>query len=240
MRTGFAPRAIGWGGLLLLAACTGCSAVSHVQNAEGVRHYQGGDLSGAIRQFDEALANNPRNANAYYNLAATYHQVGKSSGEARYLDQAEGYYRQSLQLDPDHRDCYRNLAVLMVERGRPEEGFALLRGWGTKSVTSAAPHIELARLYEEFGDIEEAEKQLVEAITLEPNNSFALAAKARLDEMEGDYQQAMVNYQRSYRGNRRSDVAQRIAALQTATGPAQYFGRPGDTRLATEPSVVPR
>jgi tetratricopeptide (TPR) repeat protein len=188
-------------------------------NAEGVRLFQRAQYVQAIQQFQQAIYSDPTNADGYYNMAAVYHQMGKTENRKTDLDQAENLYNQCLDRDPEHRDCYRGLAVLLVEQKRNDEAFRLLQGWCDRQPASAEARIELARLNEEFGDQRSALQHLSEALTLDANNPRALAAAGKLREQMGDQVQAMANYQQSLFFNRfQPEVAARLASLQTATG----------------------
>jgi tetratricopeptide (TPR) repeat protein len=110
--------------------------------------------------------------------------------------------------------------VLLAEQGRSQEAFRLIEGWVNGQPSSADAKIELARLCEEFGDRNAAKEHLIEAITIQPNNSRALAALGKIREETGDTAQALANYQRSYWYNgQQPQVASRISALQSATNP---------------------
>ena len=209
---------------LLLAAVglglSGCSGfAARGMNAEGVRLFQKAQYVQAIQQFQQAIYADPANADGYYNMAAVYHQMGKAENRKADLDQAENLYNQCLDRDPEHRDCYRGLAVLLVEQKRNDEAFRLLEGWCDRQSTSAEARIELARLSEEFGDQRGAMQRLSEALSMDPNNPRALAAAGKLREQMGDHTQAIANYQRSLFFNRfQPEVAARLASIQTATG----------------------
>lgn len=199
--------------------------------------FQQGQYQGAVERFQQAIATNPKNPDGYYNLAATYHRLGKLSQRQQDLDQAESFYNQCLDYDSDHRDCYRGLAVLLVEQGRSEEAFRLLEGWAIKSPTSAAPKVELARLSEEAGKIDQAKEHLLEALANDPYDARALAALGRLHETAGNHAQALADYQRSLWHDRfQPEVAARASALRSALGPAPVVTPPGGTRTVVTPA----
>lgn len=212
----------------------GCSVASHAQNAQGVSLYQQGRYQEAVQNFERAIANNPKNADGYYNLAATYHKLGLVSHNENELKQAENLYNQCLDRDENNRDCYRGLAVLLAEEGRSDEAFHLLEGWSAKYPSSAAPKVELARLSEEFGRYDVAKAHLEDALQSDPYDARALAALARLRERSGNQGQALAVYQRSLWNNRfQPDVAARISSLQNALHPPSLtttHGAPGATR----------
>ena len=224
-------------GGLWIAAASGCGLAAQGKNTEGVRLYQQGYYQGAVQRFQEAIKYKPNEGDGYYNLAALYHHTWKQNHQREDLEQAESYYNQCLDRSPDHADCYRGLAVLLVEDGRKEEAFRLLDGWAVRSPTQAAPRIELARLHEESGDREAAKANLLEAISLEANNPRALAALGKLREEIGEHSQALVAYQRSLTYDRfQPEVAARVASLRTALSPTPLITNPpGTTTIVTRP-----
>jgi tetratricopeptide (TPR) repeat protein len=221
---------------LLIGALTvvpaGCNQMnSQALNAEGVRLYMNGNYPQAAEKFERAVADNPRSATSYYNLASAKHKSGKLYNRKNDLDQAEQLYNQCLDYNENDTECYRGLAVLLCETGRQDAAFRLLQGWAARSPQLANPHIELARLMEETNNRQQASLQLVQAISIEPNNTRALTALGRLREQSGDRGQALSNYQRSLAINRfQPEVEARVAALQASSG---------GTTVATAPPAPP-
>lgn len=230
-----------WTRLLGLALClsfvaTGCGWMSAGQNSEGVRLFQQGYYDAASQRFRQAMQTEPDNPDSYYNLAAVYHRQGKLQQRAVDLAQAESFYHQCLARNPNHVECRRGLAVLLVEEGRSEEAFAMMEEWATQNPTLAAPKIELARMFEEFGDKNAAKEYLTAAVAVAPNDPRALAALGKLREESGDYTQALANYQRSLMVNRfQPQLVERVAALQGSGITAPAYTPAGGTRLVTTP-----
>lgn len=241
--------AIGWATLrglslaLAVLAClalAGCGAVaSRGLNAEGVRLFDQTRYDEALQQFQKAVYENPTDPDGHYNLAATYHRLGALNQRPSDLKQAEHYYHMCLDQDPDHRECYRGLAVLLVEQGKADEAFRLVQGWVDRKPGVSEPKIELARLYEEFGDRDTAKDYLVSALTLEPDNARALAALGRLREQSGDTLQALADYQRSLQADQfQAGVRERVASLRSRVSPGLPAApgvptQPGGTRMVT-------
>lgn len=212
----------------LAALLAGCNVVSQAQNTEGVKMYLSGYYDGALQRFQQAIATDPNDPEGYYNLAATYHKLGVLQQNPAYLDQAESLYNQCLDRSPNNDDCYRALAVLLVERGRSDQAFRLLQGWAQRSPQLADPHIELARLYHEGGEREQAKQQLLSALEADPWNSRALAALGRIREELGDPQQALRDYERAlYQDRFQPELAARVASLRNALYPATMPAAPG-------------
>ena len=221
--------------VVMIMALTGCKMVADGQNIEGVRLEQQGQHQAALQQFQQAITSQPTNADAYYNMAATYHRIGIQQRDQKQLDQAETLYNQCLDLNEDHVECRRGLAVLLTETDRSDRAFNLMKNWANSSPQLADARVELARLYEESGDYETAKLHLNKAILLDQHNARAWAALGNIREQLGDTQQALANYQRSFNLNSfQPGVAQRIASLSgTPTGGG--FSSGGDTRIVTRP-----
>ena len=194
----------------------GCGSFdAQTRNAEGVRLFQQARYPEAIKEFQEATYDDPNSADAYYNLAATYHRIGKQEHRQSDLEQAETYYNLCLDRNGDHTDCYRGLAVLLAEEGRNEEAFRLIEGWVQRQPKSADAKVELARINDEFGNRQVAKEHLIEALAVQPDNARALTALGKIREDSGEKQQALANYQRSLtRDSRQPQVAARVTALQ--------------------------
>jgi tetratricopeptide (TPR) repeat protein len=204
---------------VVFAALGGCQLISQGHNAEGVRMYQQAYYEGALQQFQRALDSDPQNPDSYYNLGATHHQLAKLHHRDADYSQAESYYNQCIDKSPNHEECYRGLAVLLVDRGHPDQAQQLLTLWSQRSPGLPGPRIEMARLSEEQGDKAGAQRELIEAVTIDPHNARALTALGKLREESGDTAQALTNYQRSLTFNRNQpEVAARVAALQSASG----------------------
>ncbi len=217
------PRATGdrgpwtfWLAVMLSGLAGGCNSfVATAHNGEGVQLFQQARYREASVEFQAAIQEDPGNADGYYNLAASYHRLGYFERRPDELKQAEDTYNQCLDRDPNHRDCYRSLAVLLAQEGRLSDAVRLLQGWADRQPALADPKIELARLHEELGNRAAAKDELVEALKVDPNNSRALAALGKIREQTGDPCQALANYQRSLWHDRAQPaVAARIAAIE--------------------------
>ncbi len=210
-------------------------------NLQGVRLHQQGQYEAAMQRFQQAVASNPDDADAYYNMAATVHQIGVTRADQNSLKQAETLYNQCLDVNEDHTDCYRGLAVLLAETGRSDRAFNLLKNWALRSPTVADARIELARLYEEYGDADTAKIHLAEALQIDQHSSRAWNALGRLREQAGDYTQALADYQRSYNLNHfQPEVAERIATLNRTVSGGSTFSGPGGTRMVNSGTTTNR
>ncbi|WP_390621720.1 tetratricopeptide repeat protein [Roseiconus nitratireducens] len=197
-----------------LLTSAGCHWTTSGKNAAGAQLHQQGQYTAALQQFQQVVAEDPSNPDGYYNLAATTHRLAKQRSDDGLYRNAEALYNQCLDHDPNHVECHRGLAVLLMDTGRPDRAFALMKNWASQNPMASEPRVELARLYEETGEPATALKYLEDAVQMDANNSRAWLALARLRESSGDLAQALQNYQRALAlNNTQPMVAERVAAL---------------------------
>ncbi len=199
----------------LLASSAGCNLTSTGHNLDGKRQFQQGNYTAALQKFQQAAASNPADADAFYNMGATYHRIASQSNNTDYFGQAENLYRQCLALSPDHTDCHRGLSVLLVETNRKDEALASLQNWAKLRPNNADALVELARMYKEFGQDEVATQYLHHAVAVDQRNPRAWAGLGKVREDAGQNNEALANYSRSYQLNTMQPaVANRIAMLR--------------------------
>ena len=94
---------------------------------------QQGDYEGAAEAFEQAVAINPSDARARYNLALAQQYLGDS-------ELAIAGYRRAIDLDPELIDAYINLGNLYGELGMHEDSLETFQ----QVVATAEQAIELA------------------------------------------------------------------------------------------------
>lgn len=232
----------------LLVGSVGCRS-SMGPNGTGVSLFQQGRYAEALQVFQQAKQVDPANPDVHYNLASTYHRLGANAKDAKMMETAEALYNQCLDLSPNHVDCHRGLAVLLVDTGRSDRAFALLKNWTQRSPTLSDARVELARLHQEFNQSKVAEQYLDEALAMDPRNPNAWAAKGKLRENSGELMQAVQNYQQSLAINAsQPDLYQRISALNVRiaqgtpnpNSPSVIAGNAGAPGNNTSPSSEPK
>lgn len=228
----------------LAAASGGCQWASSSHNAMGTSFYEQGQYSAAMQEFQQAVTANPADPDGYYNLAALTHRQGVQRKDAAMLERAEALYNQCLDHAPDHIECHRGLAVLLVDSGRTDKAFTLMKNWAAENPQLADARIELARLYDEHGDPQQARKYLEDAVQIDPNNSRGWLALGKNRENSGDLVQALANYQRGQSlvmdRETRSMATERIALLNRRLADMNDASlAAGATRMAQPPSTSP-
>lgn len=233
-----AQRQLAFASIALVVVC-GCNAAARFQNIRGRQAFETGNYNEAVVRFQRALLRKPYDSNALYNLGSTYHMVAKVTRNSGLLVSAEEYYRQAIAADPRYSDAHRGLAVLLAETGRTDAAFDLVRTWQQRNPMSAEPLVEMARLYQEFGDRRQATQLLTDALVRDARNPRALTALAHLRELDGQYQLALQNYYLAYQANgNQPALAAKIAQLQNQMQ-VQAVNTPTQ-RWATANPLVPR
>ncbi len=114
----------------------------------------------AIRELEEALAEDPDLFVARANLIALYAGVGD-------LERAERHYRQAVALDPQWADAHFNWGGALAQRRRWREAAAAL-----EAAVAASPHslkrVRLGRTYQELDRPEAAVEQYRLALDSDP------------------------------------------------------------------------
>ena len=201
--------------LCWVAMSIGCNVTTQRQNILGKAAFERGDHAQAINAFQQALNRDPNNADAYYNLAACYYQLGVGKQNPQFVNQSEQLYRQAIANDDRHIDAHRGLSALLIETGREKHAFDLLEGWRQRYPQSAEPLVEIARLYQEYGDNRRAADLLADALRNDNRNVRALKALGHVREVQGENQLALENYLRAIQVNGADqDTRARVAYLQ--------------------------
>lgn len=225
---------------ILVSGCISSATSSKSACMQGVEAFHLGNYAQASVQFQKALRENPQDADALYNMGAVYHQLWIANQNSSDAAQAEQYYRDALNKNPNMAEAYRAIAVLMTTQGRRDEAFQTLRAWALRDQMSAAPRLELARLCEEQGYSDAAVKYINDALKVEPDNPRALAAYGRLREKTGDTNGAMMCYVQAQEKARTPELQNYIAYLQNSqNGGAMYAanGHPPQTVPTTYPAT---
>lgn len=195
---------------------TGCNLGQQYNNVSGRQAYDLAQYPTAINEFQKALIKNPNNPDTLYNLGASLYAQGKQAKNTQFLGQAEQLYRQSIAVNDQHVDAHRGLAALLIETGREKYAFDLINQWKDRYPGSTEPIIELARLYQEYGDNRRAIDLLADALRIDSNSVRALKAMGHVREVQGQTHLALDNYLRVLQiNNQEAAVAQRVASLQT-------------------------
>lgn len=136
------------------------SALSPQYLQQGFAQLQQGDIPSAIKNFDEAIRNNPADPSNYIVLGQVYLQL-------RNLDRAVDSFNGALRVDPNHAQAYFMLATTEAMRGKVDE-----------AIESAKRSAELSQVQQDPEGFKRA-VMLVQSLqaSLQPANVEAVAVK---------------------------------------------------------------
>lgn len=138
-------------------------------NNRGYVLLESGDLTGAQQAFARAVSINPDYAEAYYNLADAYVEIGN-------YDQARSLYNQALAADRTLDYAHNGLGHVLILQGKPESAIPVLYtglNLTQNDKVRIALQTNLGRAYLEAGQFYEAEAALAEALSLNPEEAAA-------------------------------------------------------------------
>jgi len=162
----------------------------HPRVQAGYAAYQTGDLAGARREYDQALAEEPSSRDALLGVAALDVRAGR-------YESAEATYLRLLQADP--RDPHAQAALLALRGARQDPLVAESR---VKSLLAADPgahvlNFALGNQFAQQGRWAEAQQQFFKAAAAEPDNAdFAYNLAVSFDHLRQS-RPALEYYQRA-------------------------------------------
>ena len=135
-----------------------------------VLYDRNGDDKQALREYEIALQQMPKNSNLLNDLGYFYYQRENWT-------EAEQYFQTALQQSPENRRAQTNLALTYAKQGKYEESLALF----TRVVGPAAAHSNLGVLHAQAGRHAEAKRELQQALAIDPTLSQAEAILAHVE-----------------------------------------------------------
>lgn len=162
-------------------------AIFHL--AAGNVWQQQGKYAAAVDAYQEAIAHEPDNGRAHYNLGVAAYASGQ-------LDTAIAAYERAVTLLPDDADAFYNLAIAYDKAGQPA---AALRAYGQAlSVAPTDPDIRynLALLYKKNHEFEDAQRHLEEVVRLDAGYARAYSHLAAIYGRQGRREAAIACFER--------------------------------------------
>lgn len=162
-------------------------------------------------------------------IAVQHHQAGR-------LDNAEGIYRQILQVAPQQPDALHLLGVLL-RRQQPTMAVRLIREALLHNPHLTEAHINLANVLQDLGHHAEAAASFRRAIALRPDLEVAWAGHASVQRVLGRFDTAVAGYHRAIRltpemAEIRNGLANALQDLKRYDDAARCYGH----ALALEPA----
>ena len=147
---------------------------------DGMRRFDAGDLAGAARAFEQALALEPGFERALYQLGNV------RQDQERWAD-AERCFRGAIALAPDHAEAHNNLGVVLQVLGRSRDAEACYARAAELKPALVHPWLNLGRMLEGMGRRSEAIAWLEKgsALSAEPEAFRHVLAAMRGDATDG-------------------------------------------------------
>lgn len=158
-------------------------------NIELNRAYEaliGGDSEMAVNIYQNIIAAEPRNQDALFGLAATYHRAGE-------LAKARPLYGALLRVNPNHREGLNNFLVLVSDEA-PEEALFELQKLASRNPEFSPIYAQMAILLEKLGQHDMARESMIKAIRMSPENLVYKYNLAIMMDKQGRYADASALY----------------------------------------------
>lgn len=171
------------------------------------------DLEKALRDYEQAITLDPRNAGAYVNRAAALSQKGEREDAIKDEDQA-------IRLNPNQWEAYFNRATDLWAEGRLDEAIADLERVMKLNPGFVASYTGRAALYRRKGENDKAISDYNKAIEIDPNSAEAYVGRANARIQKKQYTEATNDLERAAQLNpKRLDVVLNSVAWLRATCP---------------------
>lgn len=146
----------------------------------------GGDTDNAVSIYKDILSTEPKNQDALFGLAATYHRLGRTA-------EARPVYGALLKTNPNHREGLNNFLILMSEES-PQDALPELQRLEERNPDFSPIPAQIAIVLDRLGYPDEAEDKLLRAIELSPDNLSYKYNLAIMLDRHGRYADASALY----------------------------------------------
>ena len=129
--------------------------------------------------------------------------MGGLRASQKQLGQAEKFYEQALEHDPNYVEALQGLVIIMMQRKQPAQALARVNAQIAKSPNNSAYYFLQARIFLSSKDLEKAEAALQKTTELDKNNVNAMLLLGQVQGARGSPEKALANYQRAVQENPR-------------------------------------
>jgi len=159
-------------------------------SSEGMHALEAGKYDAAVEAFTKAIAADPKDYTAHFNLALAYTFLHKD---------AEGIaeYRKTLELKPGLYEAQLNGGILLMRQKNPADALPLFEGAADQRPKEYRPRYYLAEAQLQTGDFTKAEANYRLALEIDPKSAnaelglaHALAQQGKLSDADPHFHQA--------------------------------------------------
>jgi len=176
-------------------------------SAEGAKALEEGKYEAAAESFSRAVAADPRDYYAHFNLAMAYSYLHRD---------AEGIaeYRQTLELKPGLYEAELNAAILLLRQKNPADALPLLEDAASQKAREFRPRLYLADAQLQTGMADQAVENYRLAAELDPQSATAELGWGRALARQGNLDQAAPHFRQAVaRDPRYREALLELAAL---------------------------
>lgn len=159
-------------------------------NGAGMKALDNGNYEAAATEFQKAIAADPSDYSAHFNLALAYSMLHRD-------DDGIAEYRKTLELKPHLFEAELNQGILLLKRKDAAGAVPLLEDAAAQKAKEFRPRYMLAEAEFSLGKLADAEANYKQALALDAKSAGAelglgrvLAREGRLDEAAPHYRQA--------------------------------------------------
>jgi tetratricopeptide (TPR) repeat protein len=167
--------------------------------------YQQQDYKKAAEKYEEVVQNDPSMSNAYFYLANSYDNLYKPSRKGEpandeYLKKAIANYRKCADTEKDPKLKKLSLEYLVAAYGPdkladPGQAVPLIEEMIRLEPTEPTNYFVLSKMYEDAGNYEAAEQELLKAKQMRPNDSNTYMQLAGFYNRQGEFEKTMAALQ---------------------------------------------
>jgi tetratricopeptide (TPR) repeat protein len=197
---------------VLVSAGIAVAACGQVGNLKAKKHfkdgtalYQTSDYRAAATEYEEVVASDPNYPSVYFYLANCYDQLYKPArkGEPEndsFLQKAVTGYEKAVQQETEPTRKKRALQYLSAMYGSdklndPNKAEPIIKQIIDMDPTDTSSYFGLAKLYEDAGRFDEAERVLLQAKSSAPNQPDPLSQLANFYNKRGEFDKAVQAYE---------------------------------------------
>ncbi len=147
-----------------------------------------GDVRKVITASKKWLQNNPDDIEAYFNL-------GDICFTLQNYDEALGYYKTILDIDPNYKLAYNQIGYCYARKGDLASAEAVMNQYKKIAPNEPNPFDSMGEIYLYFGDYKQAEKNLQQSLKINENFHASRLQLGNVYLDEGKFNQASDAYQ---------------------------------------------
>ncbi|WP_180274613.1 serine protease [Tychonema bourrellyi] len=160
------------------------------RNLNRIQNKSKGDNDNTLKDLNEAIKLDPKDAKAYYNRGFVYYKKGDN-------DNALKDYNEAIKLDPKYAIAYNNRGLVYLGKGDYDNALKDFNEAIKLDPKFAQAYVNRGAVYSDKGDNDNALKDFNEAIKLDPKYALAYDTRGLVYEKMGNQEKAIADFQKA-------------------------------------------